>query len=227
MIDLYTTPSPNTWKASIMLEECGLPYRILPVDIGKGEQFDPAFLAISPNGKVPAIVDHDGAGGPVAIFESGAILVHLAEKTGRFLPASGAARSDVLAWLFWQVGGLGPSSGQAHHFLGAEGPGAALGASRFVRETERLYGVLDRRLADRDWIAGDYSIADIACWGWVWFNGRLVERFANLVRWFVAMSARPAVSRGREAGFAHIPEAQRERLKGCWWSAAALHEATA
>lgn len=223
MIDLYITPSPNTWKASIMLEECGLPYRTVPIDIGRGEQFDPAFLAISPNGKVPAIVDPDGADGQVAIFESGAILIHLAERTGRLLPASGKRRSDVLAWLFWQVGGLGPNSGQAHHFLGADHMAAAFGATRFVRETTRLYDVLDRHLAGREWIAGDYSIADIACWGWIWFNGPLVERFPDLHRWFLAMSARPAVARGREAGFAHIAPAQRDRLTGRYYPDAALH----
>ena len=223
MIDLYITPSPNTWKVSMMLEECGLAYRTVPIDIGRGDQFDPAFLAISPNNKVPAIVDPDGADGPVAIFESGAILIYLAEKAGRLLPASGKRRSDVLAWLFWLVGGLGPTSGQAHHFLGTGDEGAALGAARFMRETMRLYAVLDRRLGEGKWIAGDYSIADIACWGWIWFNGPLVERFPNLDRWFSAMSARPAVMRGRQAGFAHIPAAQQERLKGRYYAEATLH----
>ena len=227
MIDLYLTPSPNTWKVSIMLEECGLPYRSVPVDISRGEQFDPSFLAISPSGKVPAIVDPTGPNGPVSIFESGAILVYLAEKAGALLPAAGQARSDVLAWLFWQVSGLGPNSGQAHHFLGANEAGSAMGRTRFMRETTRLYDVLDRQLGGSEWIAGDYSIADIACWGWIWFNGRLVERYRHLDRWFTAMSARPAVIRGREAGFAHSPAVQQERLSGRWYANATLHEWTA
>jgi GSH-dependent disulfide-bond oxidoreductase len=170
VIDLHYFPSPNTWKASIMLEECALPYRLKIVDITKNEQFDAAFLAISPNNRVPAIVDHAAPEGARAVFESGAILVYLAEKTGRFLAPSGPERTQSLEWLFWQVGGLGPMAGQAHHFRRYAPDGNLYAVDRYTQECARLYGVLDRRLHGRDWLAGAYGIADISCWGWVWFH---------------------------------------------------------
>ena len=223
MIDLYYFPSPNTWKASIMLEECGLPYRVVPVDITKDEQFAPDFLAISPNNRVPAIVDHDAPGGPQPVFESGAILLYLAEKTGRFLAPSGPERVAAIEWLMWQMGGLGPMAGQAHHFrrYAAEGNGYAV--ERYVKEAGRLYGVLDRRLAGRRWIAGeDYSIADIACWGWVWFHqmhGIALDDFAEVRRWFLAMSERPAVERGRKVALDVLPDEFRTAFNGPFYQA--------
>lgn len=219
MIDLYFTPSPNTWKVSIMLEECGLAYRVVPVDIGKGKQFAPGFLRISPNNRVPAIVDHDSRGAPQPVFESGAILIYLAEKTGLFFAPSGPDRVAALEWLFWQIGGLGPISGQAHHFRRSAPPGNDHALERYTTELDRLYGVLDRRLEGRDWIAGDYSIADIACWGWVWFNGPVPDAFPNIGRWAGAMAARPGVARGRRAGFETLDEAGRSRLSGPWYDA--------
>ncbi len=210
MIDLYFYPSPNTWKASIMLEECGLPYRVILIDITKDEQFAPEFLAISPNNRVPAIVDHDAPDGPLSIFESGAILLHLAEKTGRFLAHSGAERAAAFEWLMWQMGGLGPMAGQAHHFRRYKAAGNDYAITRYTSEMMRLYNVLDRRLADRAWLAGDYSIADISCWGWVWFHrlhGQDLADFSNVKRWFFEMSERPAVQRGKAIGLeASTPE---------------------
>ena len=203
MIDLHYFPSPNTWKASIRLEECGLPSRVKIVDITKDDQFAPDFLAISPNNRVPAIVDHDASEGSRPVFESGAILLYLDEKTGRFLAAEGPARTQAMEWLFWQVGGLGPMAGQAHHFrrYAAEGNGYAV--ERYTNECARLYGVLDRRVAGRDWIAGDYGIADIACWGWTWFHrlhGQNLDDFPEVRRWFLAVSARrPCSAPGRSA----------------------------
>jgi GST-like protein len=216
MIELYYFPTPNTWKISIMLEECGLPYSVKPVNIGAGEQHEPSFLAISPNNRVPAIVDLDGPGGePVSIFESGAILVYLAEKTGRFLP-QGAARSDVLQWLFWQVGGLGPMAGQAHYFRTAEEKVPAA-LARYVKETARLYGVMNKRLADRDYLANDYSIADIACFGWIWFHnyqGQDLADFPHLAAWFGRVSDREAVQRGKLVGIDQYPEDFRAQVRG-------------
>lgn len=220
MIDLYYFPSPNTWKASIMLEECGLPYRLRQIDITKDEQFTPEFLAISPNNRVPAIVDHDAPGGPQSVFESGAILVYLAEKTGKFLAPSGPVRVATLEWLFWQMGGLGPMAGQAHHFRRYAPEGNEYGADRYTREAARLYGVLDRRLDGRSWIAGDYSIADIACWGWVWFHrlhGQNLADFPNVARWFFAMSARPAVEAGKAAGLNMLAEDIRPMFAGPYY----------
>ena len=202
MIDLYAWPTPNGQKVSIMLEECGLSYTVIAVDINKGEQFDPAFLAISPNNRMPAIVDHDGPGGaPVSLFESGAILIYLAEKTGKFLPAVGAARYAVMQWLMFQMGGLGPMCGQAHHFRqlmgGVEVPYAI---ERYTNEVGRLYRVMDRRLGDAPYLAGaDYSIADMACWPWarpMRRQGYERDDFPNLKRWFDAIAARPGVERG-------------------------------
>ena len=204
MIDLYYHSTPNTWKVSIMLEECGLPYQIKLTNIMKGEQFAPEFLAISPNNRVPAIVDLDAPGGPQPIFESGAILIYLAEKTGRFLAPSGPTRVAALEWLFWQVGGLGPIAGQAHHFLRYAPEGNDYGKERYVKESARLYGVLDRRLTVAKFLAGDeYSIADMASWGWVWFHrmhGQSFADFPNVARWFFLVSERPAVARARMVG---------------------------
>jgi len=223
MIDLHYFPSPNTWKASIMLEECGLPYRVKIVDITRDDQFAPDFLAISPNNRVPAIVDHDASEGSRPVFESGAILLYLAEKTGRFLAAEGPARTQALEWLFWQVGGLGPMAGQAHHFRRYAAEGNAYAVERYTNECARLYGVLDRRLAGRDWIAGDYGIADIACWGWTWFHrlhGQNLDDFPEVRRWFLAVSARPAVQRARQVGLEAVQPATREMLQGDWYAQA-------
>jgi len=201
MIDLYTWGTPNGRKVSIMLEECALPYAVHPVDIGKGDQFAPAFVAINPNSKIPAIVDRDGPDGhPLALFESGAILIYLAEKTGRFLPRDLRARVPVLEWLMFQVGGFGPMPGQVHHFIGLDSEAdRRYGLARFQKETHRLYGVMDRRLADRDFFAGDISIADFAIVGWAWRHGRHgvdLAQYPNVRRWYDTMMARPAVARG-------------------------------
>jgi GST-like protein len=218
MIDLYYAPTPNTWKVSILLEECGLPYRVIPVDIMAGDQKKPEFLAINPNGRVPAIVDHDGPDGPLPVFESGAILIYVAEKTGRFLAPAGRARAEALSWLMWQMGGLGPIAGQAHHFRRYAPPGNEYSAARFVEEAARLYGVLDGRLATNEWLAGGaYGIADMACWGWVWFHrmhGQHLNDFPSVARWFFAISARPAVQRARALGMENLSEEARARLTG-------------
>lgn len=198
MIEFYTYPTPNTWKVGVMLEECGLEYEVRLVDITKGEQFEPGFLQITPNNRVPAIVDRDAAGGPRSIFESGAILLYLAEKTGRFLEADGPARTAALEWLFWQVGGLGPMTGQAHHFMRYAAVGNDYAVERYRKECARLYGVLDRRLAAAGWLAGgDYSIADMATWSWVWYHrmhGQTLDDYPNVRRWFGATNKRPAVA---------------------------------
>jgi GSH-dependent disulfide-bond oxidoreductase len=205
MIDLYYWPTPNGWKISIALEEMGLPYKVLPVNIGRGEQFKPEFLAISPNNRMPAIVDHDpvGGGGALSIFESGAILLYLAEKTGRFLPKDLHGRFEVLQWLMWQMGGLGPMLGQAHHFRQYAPEKIQYGVDRYTNEANRLYGVLNKRLADRAFVAGDYSIADMACWPWIVLHdmqGQRLEDFPHLRRWFETMRTRPAVQKGFEVG---------------------------
>jgi GST-like protein len=199
-IDLYYWPTPNGWKISIMLEECGLPYQIIPVNISKGEQFTPEFLAIAPNNRIPAIVDHDGPGGnPISIFESGAILQYLGRKAGRFYPQSERARVEVEQWLFWQMGGLGPMAGQAHHFRLYAHDRLPYAIERYTNECNRLYGVMNTRLADREFLAGEYSIADIACVGWAsrWERqGQDIVQFPHLERWLDAVLARPAVKRG-------------------------------
>lgn len=205
MIDLYFFPSPNGIKVSIMLEECGLPYRVVPVDIGKGEQFDPDFLKISPNNKIPAIVDQDpaGGGGPLPIFESGAILIYLAEKSGRFLPSMLRDRVAVMEWLFWQVGGLGPMAGQAHHFRAFAPEQIPYAAKRYTDECNRLYGVLERQLAGRDYICDAVSIADFAAWPWVLYHdlqGQDLAAFAHLARWYDRMGARAGLRRGQALG---------------------------
>jgi len=198
MIDLYYWTTPNGHKITIFLEETGLPYRIVPVNIGKGDQFKPEFLAISPNNRIPAIVDHEPAdgGAPISVFESGAILQYLAEKTGRFLPADPRGRVEVTQWLFWQMGGLGPMAGQNHHFSQYALERIPYATDRYVKETNRLYGVLNKRLADRPFVAGTYSIADMAAYPWIvpYKNqGQRLEDFPNLKRWFEAIKTRPAV----------------------------------
>lgn len=203
MIELFFFPSPNGMKATIMLEECGLPYRLRPVNILRGEQFSADVLAVSPNNKIPALIDHDAGPQPIAVFESGAVLIYLAEKSGKFLPTASAARFEVLQWLFWQVGGLGPMAGQAHHFRAFANEVVPYGIRRYTDEVNRLYAVLDRRLADREFMAGDYSIADMAVWPWIVPHerqGQKLEDFANVKRWFERVLDRPAVRRAYELG---------------------------
>jgi len=199
-IELYYWPTPNGWKISIMLEECGLPYEVRLVNIGKGDQFKPDFLAISPNNKMPAIVDPDGPDGqPISVFESGAILQYLGRKTGLFYPQETRARVEVEQWLFWQMGGLGPMAGQAHHFRIYAPEKIPYAIDRYTNEVNRLYGVMNTRLKDRDYLAGAYSIADIACIGWakLWERqGQDINRFPYLKAWLERMLARPAVQRG-------------------------------
>lgn len=197
MIDLHYWPTPNGHKITLMLEETGLDYRIFPVNIGKGEQFAPDFLRIAPNNRMPAIVDHAPAdsGSPVSVFESGAILLYLAEKTGRFGGDGLRERVEITQWLMWQMGGLGPMLGQNHHFSRYAPEKLPYAIERYVKETNRLYGVLDRRLADRDFVAGAYSIADMAAYPWIVpheAQGQRLEDFPNLARWFAAIAARPA-----------------------------------
>jgi len=203
MIDLHYWTTPNGHKVTIFLEEAGLPYRILPVNISKGDQFRPDFLAISPNNRIPAIVDHEPVGGgtPISVFESGAILLYLAEKTGRFLPAEPQGRVEVTQWLFWQMAGLGPMAGQNHHFSNYAAEKLPYAINRYVNETNRLYGVLNKRLADRPFIAGTYSIADMASYPWIVPHknqGQSLEDFPHLKRWFETIKSRPAVIRAYE-----------------------------
>ena len=214
MIDLHYWPTPNGHKVTLFLEEAGLEYRILPVNIGAGDQFKPEFLAIAPNNRMPAIVDHDPAGGgapgsapgnaPVSVFESGALLLYLAEKTGKFLPRDLRGRTAALEWLFWQMGGLGPKSGQNHHFAIYAPEKLPYAIKRYRDETNRLYGVLDRRLAGRSFIAGaDYGVADMACYPWIVpyeRQGQDLAHFPNLRRWFEAIRDRPATVRAYEKG---------------------------
>ena len=211
MIELHYWPTPNGWKISIMLEECALPYELIPVNIGTGEQFKPEFLKISPNNRMPAIVDHDplGGGAPVAVFESGAILQYLAEKTGKFLPKDLRGRYEALQWLYWQMGGLGPMAGQANHFnvyAPQFNPDEAIayGQTRYTNEVNRLFGVLNKRLSDREFVAGDYSIADMAIWPWVVPYKNLkqnLDDFPHLKRWFEkSMGERAAVKKGKDVG---------------------------
>ena len=200
MIDLFYWTTPNGHKITMFLEEAGVDYTIHPVNIGKGEQFEPGFLAIAPNNRIPAIVDRAPAGGgaPISVFESGAILLYLAEKTGRFLSMDLRERTVALEWLFWQMGGLGPMAGQNHHFSGYAKEKIPYAIDRYVNETGRLYGVLDRQLAGRDFIAGAYSIADMACYPWIVpyeRQGQSLEDFPNLKRWFEAINARPGTVR--------------------------------
>jgi GST-like protein len=206
MIDLHFWPTPNGHKITMFLEEAGLDFTIVPVNIGKGEQFRPEFLAISPNNRMPAIVDHAPADGgeAVSVFESGAILLYLAEKTGRFLPTDLRSRKTVLEWLFWQVGGLGPMAGQNHHFVQYAPENLPYAVDRYVNETNRLYGVLDRRLRGRAFIVGEgYTIADMACYPWIvpWKRQlQTLDDFPDLRRWFDAVRNRPATVRAYEKG---------------------------
>ncbi|KMO32520.1 glutathione S-transferase [Methylobacterium tarhaniae] len=200
MIQLYAWDTPNGRKISVALEEMGLTYRVEPVDITKGRQFEPDFLAISPNNRIPAIVDSEGPdGAPISVFESGAILVYLAEKTGLFLPPGGRGRVQAMEWLMWQMGGFGPMPGQVHHFLGVDETKRAYGLERYQTETRRLYGVLDKRLGDGEFVAGALSIADFAILGWAWRHARHrvdLADYPNVRRWYEALMARPAVQRG-------------------------------
>jgi GST-like protein len=203
-IELYYWPTPNGFKISIMLEECGTPYTMIPVNISKGEQFKPDFLKISPNNRMPAIVDPDGPGGkPISIFESGAILQYLGRKTGKFYPKEERARVEVEQWLFWQMGGIGPMAGQLHHFKNYALETLTYAISRYTNEMNRLYGVMNLRLKDREFIAGKYSIADMAIVGWAngWErHGQDINEFPHFKRWLETMKARPAVKRGMTLG---------------------------
>jgi GST-like protein len=204
MIDLYTWTTPNGRKISIMLEETGLPYKVIPVDLGKGQQFEAAFTAVNPNQKIPAIVDHDADGGPRTIFESGAILFYLAEKSGRFLAAKGKARSDAMQWLMYQMSHVGPIIGQTGHFINQAPEKVPYAIERFVNESVRIVGVLDKGLDGKDYLAGEYTIADIATYPWVkaaWgpFSAMMPDKVGglkNVARWLEAVGARPAVQRG-------------------------------
>jgi GST-like protein len=207
MIDFYYWPTPNGWKVAIMLEECGLPYRLIPVDIGRGDQFKPEFLTVSPNNRMPAIVDHEppeGFGdGPVSVFESGAILVYLAERSGRFMPPGRSGRKAVLEWLFWQVGNLGPMAGQLSHFVNYALGEHPYSRRRYADEYNRCLGVLERRLEGREYVVDDYSIADMACWPWVLIAkplGQPLDGFPNVGRWRERVKQRPAVQRGVDLG---------------------------
>lgn len=210
MIDLYYWSTPNGHKITLFLEEAGLPYAIHPINIGTGEQFRPDFLKIAPNNRIPAIVDHDPAdgGAPISLFESGAILLYLAEKTGSFLSTDIRTRTETLQWLFWQMGGLGPMAGQNHHFGTFAPVKIEYAIDRYVKETARLYGVLDRRLENRDFIAGNaYSIADMACYPWIVPHERQrqdLNDFPNLKRWFDAIAQRDATRRAYDKGEAAV-----------------------
>lgn len=199
-IELHFWPTPNGWKISIMLEECGLPYNVNLVNISKGDQFKPEFLAIAPNNRMPAIVDPDGPDGkPISIFESGAILQYLGRKTGKFYPKDERTKMEVDQWLFWQMGGFGPMLGQTHHFRLYAPEQIPYAVDRYTNESKRLYGVLNKRLADREFIAGEYSIADMACIGWakLWERqGQNIKDFPQVERWIEACLARPGVQRG-------------------------------
>src|ERR1051326_6290082 len=223
MIEAYSWPTPNGHKIHIMLEETGLSYRVHGVDIGRGDQFEPKFLAISPNNKIPAIVDSEGPGGkPISVFESGAILIYLAEKTGKFLPADARGRYSVLEWVMFQMGSIGPMFGQANHFRAYAPEKIPYAIDRYTNEAKRLYGVMDRRLKDHDYVAGEYSIADIAIFPWMRYGDRRgvdVNEFPNVMRWFEAINARPAVQRGLEVLNANsrsgpISDKEREILFG-------------
>jgi len=223
-IELYYWPTPNGWKVSMMLEECKLPYVLKPVNIGKGEQFTPEFLKISPNNRMPAVVDPDGPGGKsISVFESGAILQYLGRKTGKFYPRDDRKRVAVDEWLFWQVGGLGPMAGQASHFRNyAKREGNEYAYQRYHDETHRLLGVMNKQLANRDFLTGSYSIADMACWGWVAAIARwdeILEDFPNVMAWMKRIRARPATERGFKLGRelreqqTNDPKADEERRK--------------
>jgi GST-like protein len=201
MIDLYTWTTPNGRKVSILLEELGLPYEVHAIDIGKGDQFAPEFVKISPNAKIPAIVDRDNG---LSLMESGAIMVYLGDRTGRLLPNAGEKRYRVIEWLMWQMGGIGPMLGQVHHFVKFNPGKAPYAEERYLKEAHRLYGVLDRRLESREYLADDYSIADIATWPWISrFEWQTIDlnRYPNVKRWYLDIAARPAVQKGY-----HVPK---------------------
>jgi len=204
VIDFYYWPTPNGWKVAILLEELGVQYRMIPVHIGKGDQFKPEFLAISPNNRMPAIVDHDVPGDPVPVFESGAIMWYLAEKAEKFLPTDPLGRKEAMEWLFWQVGNQGPLAGQLSHFVNYAPEGAGdYGRARYAREYDRCLGVLERRLEGRDYILGDYSVADMICWPWVLIAkplGASLEPFPNVSAWRSRLKQRPAVQRAVDLG---------------------------
>ena len=228
MIDFYYWPTPNGWKVAILLEELGADYRMIPVNIGRGEQFTPEFLALNPNHRMPVIVDHDVAGDPVSVFESGAILFYLAEKTGRFMPPDPLGRKETLEWLFWQVANQGPNAGQLSHYVnyapteeeGGPAAGHDYARTRHANEYDRGLGVLERRLEGRDWIVGpDYSIADMICWPWVLIAkplGASLEAFPNVARWRRAVKERPAVQRavdlGKDLRRKGRPDAEERRI---------------
>lgn len=223
MIDLYTWPTPNGHKIHIMLEELGLEYNVVPVNIGVGDQFKPEFLAISPNNKMPAIVDHDGTGGTAySMFESGAILIYLAEKTGRFIPSEVRGRYDVIQWIMFQMGHIGPMLGQNHHFRRYAPEKIPYAIERYTNEAARLYGVLDKRLEGREYLVGEYSIADIANYPWLRSHeaqGQDLNDFPNVKRWYEEIEARPAVQRGvevlsEETRKGEMSEVEREQLFG-------------
>ena len=224
MIDLYYWPTPNGHKVTLFLEETGMPYNLIPVNIGKGEQFRPEFLAISPNNRMPAIVDHAPMerGAPISVFESGAILLYLAEKSEQFLTIDLRGRVEALQWLFWQVGGLGPMAGQNHHFARYAPEKIPYAIERYTNETNRLYGVLNKRLGDREFLAGGYSIADMACYPWIVpheAQGQKLDDFPHLARWFEAIKRRPATVRAYERGAVvsanpTVDEASRKILFG-------------
>jgi len=220
MIDLYTWPTPNGHKVHIMLEECRLGYTVHPIDIGAGDQFDPEFLKISPNNKMPAIVDQDGPGGrPIPVFESGAILIYLAEKTGRLLPAEPRGRYATLEWLMFQMGSVGPMLGQANHFMRYAPEKIEYAINRYRNEANRLYGVMDRRLAESRYLAGDaYTIADIVCWPWTRNADRQGvnrDEYPNFVRWHDEIAARPAVQKGVQV-LADIPPRDYSKDPKAW-----------
>lgn len=205
MIDLFYAPTPNGWKISIMLEECRLPYELRLMQLGRGDQHKPDFLKLNPNGRMPAIVDHApaGGGGPLSLFESGAILIYLAEKSGKFMPQELRARFGVLQWVMWQMGGLGPMLGQNGHFLLYAPEKVPYAIERYTREARRLYGVLDGQLAAHDYIAGDYSIADMASFPWIMTHkaqGISLDDFPHVQRWYAAVRARPQVQAGLALG---------------------------
>lgn len=227
MIDFYYAGTPNGLKVRLFLEEAQLPYCLKPVRLSKGEQHEPGFLAISPNNKIPAIVDHAPAdgGAPISMFESGAILLYLAEKCGRLIPRDARARLEVVQWLFWQMAALGPMGGQAGHFRAHAPERIPYAIDRYTREVHRLFGVLDMRLAGRDFIVGDYSIADIACYTWVWPYrglGQNLDDFPNLGRWFATIGARPAAAKvyeGIEDPYADAPAFTEEERKALFGQA--------
>lgn len=217
-IDVYYWPTPNGWKITIMLEELGVPYNVIPVNIGKGEQFQSGFLKLSPNNRMPAIVDHEplGGGAPLSIFESGAILEYLAEKYGKFMPKDPRGKYEVLQWLYWQMANLGPNSGQANHFRNYASEKIAYGINRYTDEVNRLYGVMNIQLTDHEFLAGAYSIADMASWPWVILYERMgqdLNEFPHLKRWVDAVGARPAVVKGKAVGQEFRAEMSEEAKK--------------